>query len=147
MNRTLLTVGLTGVGAALALGATVAPAQASPTASSSALPNVLAASTSVGGPCSGYANASWNRGSNVVTINDEAHSSYAFAACRLKVTLTWSAGGYSVTQLVHNIPTACALTDPTCPSTVYENGWTQSNVVVPFAVPFVDTLTAKISAR
>lgn len=143
MNRKLLTVGLAGVGAALALGASTAPSQASP----SSLPNVLAASTTAGGACSGYANASWNRANNIVTINDEAHSSYLFAGCRLKVTLTWSAGGYTVTQFVHNIPTACALSDPTCPSTVYENGWNQGGIVVPFAVPFVDKLTATISGR
>jgi hypothetical protein len=130
-----------GVGAALAFGVAATPASAAKS------DPVLVASASRGGPCSGSANASWNRAANVVTINSTAHSSYAFAACRLKVVLDWTATGWPVGYVTRDIPTACALTDPTCSSTSYEYGFRQGNNVAPFAVPFTDTLTMTLVTR
>lgn len=140
MTSSIRRLVLAGAGATLALGAAVAPANAS-----AADPH-LVASTSRGGACSGAASADWDRSSNAVTIKAQAHSSYLFSGCRLRVVLTWTAQGYTAGQVSHDIPTACALSDPTCPSTVYET-YRQASAVALFAVPSADTLTAQLVPR
>lgn len=139
-SRAVKAVAVAGAGAALALGAALTPANASTTDAH------LVATASQGGACSGTASADWARQSNTLLINSSAHSSYLFAGCRLKVVLTFWAGTYQVTSYTHAIPTACALSDPTCPSTVYET-FRASDVVVGFAVPFVDHVTAQVTGR
>ncbi len=141
MNTLLRGLAVTGLGTAFAIGVAAAPAQAATT------DPTLVANAAKGGACSGYSDASWSRADNVVTINSTVHSSYLFAGCRLKVVLTWTApGGYVVGRISHDLPTACALTDATCPSTVYEP-FRQGGVVAPFAIPFAESLTAVVSAR
>jgi hypothetical protein len=135
--RALIVVG---AGALVALGVAASPASAATS------DPVLVAHGSVGGSCSGSADVSWSRAANVVTINSQAHSSFAFAACRLQADVKWTAGGFVVGEVVRAIPTACALTDPTCPSTVFEH-YSQGNCVAPFAIPFADTVTVTISGR
>jgi hypothetical protein len=74
-----------------------------------------------GGSCTASGSALWNRSSNFVSLNGSAHSSAPFNACRAALHVRYyardSGNDYLMADTVRAFPTACAVLDPTCPST------------------------------
>jgi hypothetical protein len=74
-----------------------------------------------GGSCTASGTALWSRVSNLLSLNGSAHTSAPFYGCRARLRVTYWANDnnatYNMGSTVQDIPTACANTDPSCPST------------------------------
>ena len=93
-----------------------------PPASGYPSPATASVNTTVGG-CSVSANASWNRTTNVLTLNYRVGNPYLFAACRTRVTARYDYtyrpdDGTASFRHSYDLPTACGVWDPSCPSQV-----------------------------
>jgi hypothetical protein len=86
-----------------------------------------------GGACTASGSALWNRNSNLLSLNGSVHSSAPFNGCRDALHVRYHARDsgldYLLSDTVVAFPTACAVLDPSCPSTQ------PLNVVLPNAVP------------
>jgi hypothetical protein len=151
---------LSAVALTLALGVGASPAQASvsdPTLFDN-VPTTTLHSTpwwEGGGSCTASGSARWDRAQNLLTLNGSAHTSAPFNGCKARMRATFWANDegqdLSLGSAAEDIPTACAVTDPSCPSTQ------PLNIAIPNAIPgrvfgmpkaqLIDHITLSVEAR
>jgi hypothetical protein len=156
----LTRLALAAVALTLALGASVSPAQASvsdPTLFDNVPTTTLHTTPwwQGGGSCTASASARWDRAQNLLTLNGSAHTSAPFNGCKARLRVTFWANDegldLSLGSAAEDIPTACAVTDPSCPSTQ------PLNIAIPNAIPgrvfgmpksqLIDHITLSVEAR
>jgi hypothetical protein len=116
------------VALALTLGLAVGVSPAQATVDDAALFDNLP-TTGLYAGCVTSGSARWDRAQNLLTLNGSAHSSAPFDSCRVRLNVTFYAqddeGELNIASKTVDINTACAVLDPTCPSTQ------PLNVVIP----------------
>jgi hypothetical protein len=102
--------------APLAVALLLALAMATMTANAHAETLTANVSTEVDG-CPVRGSALFDTNTNVLTVDYYTRSPYLFSACRVKLVTDFRHGDYTLGTRDIRVPTACALTDPSCGST------------------------------
>ncbi|MDC0773910.1 hypothetical protein [Streptomyces sp. HD] len=97
--------------------------------------------------CSYSANIQWNRSTSRLTGNATVQNHLWFAACRKKLVVTFvDDEGHTAATTDIVLETACATTDPTCPSRI-DKPVNQIASVSRYTKPYIDHIDAAVVDR